>query len=462
MIRVIWRYSSRLMGGPREPAPSPDEIRTFAVRRLDDFDTVSGAEPVFSVPGTVLRTEALRHSRDLAMVDRPVHDLANYSHAFFEDEEEATAAIERLRNDPDVEWAEIQHRLTRPVWRDPESSHQPESTSLATVPLAEIDDFTPRQRYLEAGPRGIDARFAWGIPGGKGDGAFVFDIEVGWDFQHEDLRRKLVGLVHGSNPNNEDHGTAVLGIVGGDHNGTGVSGIAPEAVCATAGVEWNPGLAKWNQEDAILHVVRSAKPGSVILLELQGAWPGPFDYVPVELWQSTLDVITLATSSGFLVVEAAGNGGLDLDAAPYKEYFDRHLTDSGAILVGSADPEDLSRLTHSNFGSCVDVQAWGKDVVTTGGNRESGYSDLHHDTVTSRCYTKSFGGTSSASAIIAGSAACVQGALLEAGRPPLSSIEMRDHLVRTGTRPGTTEAESETIGPRPDLRRALLELQLHP
>lgn len=43
------------------------------------------------------------------------------------------------------------------------------------------------QGYLDAAPAGIDARYAWGFPGGDGMGANMVDMEQGWNLNHEDL-----------------------------------------------------------------------------------------------------------------------------------------------------------------------------------------------------------------------------------------------------------------------------------
>ena len=51
------------------------------------------------------------------------------------------------------------------------------------------------QRYLELAPGGVDARFAWTIPGGKGNGVNMIDIEGAWNFSHEDLLQNQNGLV---------------------------------------------------------------------------------------------------------------------------------------------------------------------------------------------------------------------------------------------------------------------------
>jgi hypothetical protein len=148
---------------------------------------------------------------------------------------------------------------------------------------------------------------------------------------------------------------------------------------------------------------------------------------------------------------------------------------SGAILVGGGAaprafvrPGDVidvprSRLSFSNYGTRLDVQAWGQAVFTTGIR-----SDLTNNVETcdgyngngpgesNRCYTRSYSGTSSASAIIAGVCASVQGALNAAGRAPLTS-ENFNQLFRnpllTQAQPSGLNPAIQRIGDLPDLAR---------
>ena len=62
----------------------------------------------------------------------------------------------------------------------------PPTPGTSTVNAAD-DPRSAFQGYLDAAPRGIDARYAWRFPGGDGAGATVVDLEQGWDFDHEDL-----------------------------------------------------------------------------------------------------------------------------------------------------------------------------------------------------------------------------------------------------------------------------------
>ena len=59
-------------------------------------------------------------------------------------------------------------------------------------------NFTARQRYLDAAPGGIDARYAWTLSGGKGNGTRIIDIEGAWRFTHEDLTGNQGGVIGGA------------------------------------------------------------------------------------------------------------------------------------------------------------------------------------------------------------------------------------------------------------------------
>jgi len=163
------------------------------------------------------------------------------------------------------------------------------------------------------------------------------------------------------------------------------------------------------------------------------------------------------------VVEAAGNGDRDLDAAIYQGRFNRSNRDSGAILVGAGAPPsgnegpDRSRLSFtnwgSNWGSILDAQGWGIEVTTTG------YGDLQGGTDENKWYRRSFSGTSSASPIVAGAIACLQGIRKNKGQPPLAFSEIRDKLRTTGSpqQDAPTRPKTQRIGNRPDLKEIIGE-----
>jgi subtilisin family serine protease len=101
----------------------------------------------------------------------------------------------------------------------------------------------------------------------------------------------------------------------------------------------------------------------------------------------------------------------------------------------------------------VDAQAWGREVTTCAyGSLQGGEGQEN------RWYTDEFGGTSSASPIVAGVLACVQGVLKAKKAPPLTPAEARALLRKTG-RPQTDsdqrKATAEPIGNRPDLKQLI-------
>ncbi len=49
------------------------------------------------------------------------------------------------------------------------------------------DPLSHEQTYLDEAPTGIDARYAWTVPGGDGKNLRLADVEWGWNHDHEDL-----------------------------------------------------------------------------------------------------------------------------------------------------------------------------------------------------------------------------------------------------------------------------------
>jgi hypothetical protein len=378
--------------------------------------------------------------------------------------------IEDLLNEPSVLAAYYKPPGEPPEMERGKAKDAPPDAPLNLSP-APTPSFETRQGYLEAAPAGIDARFAWTKPGGRGDGVRIIDLEWGWNFSHEDLLASSGGLLDGTNASDTDHGTAVVGVIGGDSNGFGVTGISPNSQLSAISFVSN------SSSVAIRKAADRLGPGDIILLEIHRPGPnstgsGQFGFIAIEWWPDDFLAIAYATSRGIIVVEAAGNGSQNLDDAIYntspagfppgwRNPFNRGNPQCGAILVGAGAPPpsthgrnhgpDRSRLDFSNYGSAVDVQGWGREVSTTG--RSWGVADLHNGG-TNAWYTDQFSGTSSASPIIVGACAAMQGWMSAAGKPLLTSVAARDHLRATGSpqqdapgRPAT-----QRIGNRPNLR----------
>lgn len=318
------------------------------------------------------------------------------------------------------------------------------TTALPVTPSPATPDFSFLQGYLYAPPRGLNATAAWQQPSGLGQGTHFVDVELAWTVDHEDFDVAGNFYVGGAAQNMEwePHGTAVLGEVIGRHNSYGIKGFAPAAsygVVAITAEEW-PVVPQYFQE-----AVNQLAPGEVWLIELQMSGPGMYP-VPMEYLQVNYDVIwTSVWSLGILCVEAGANGGLDLDAPVFAGMFDRNVRDSGAIMVGAGTPDDLIATSFSNYGTRMDVHAWGERIVTTG------YGDLYNGGTLQTRYAADFGGTSGASPMVVGCALCLQSIAATAIGHMLDPIQMRTLLHNTGTPQNGTRL----IGPRPDLRRAI-------
>lgn len=356
--------------------------------------------------------------------------------------------------------------------------------SAISAPLADAPpvtpDFTARQGYLRAAVQGVDADWAATQSGGRGDGCRIIDIEGAWNFSHEDLLQNQGGVIGGTPTTDlgwRNHGTAVVGEFGGDANGLGVVGIAPAANVRAISIFGGLGSAA-----AITQAADALSPGDIILIELHRAGPrfnfqprlDQRGYIALEWWPDDYEAIRYAVSKGVIVVEAAGNGSENLDDALYdtaatgfpaswKNPFNTANPSSGAVLVGAGAPPpgthgvdhgpDRARLDFSNYGARLDAQGWGREVTTTGyGNLQGGTENIY--------YTDTFSGTSSASPIVVGALASIQGILRAAGKQLLTPATAQSVLRQTGSpqqdapgRPAT-----QRIGNRPDIRAAISHL----
>ena len=371
-------------------------------------------------------------------------DLSKYYTVRTDDEQKAKELVKELSSQETIESVEI----------------VPIGVNADTQILT--PSFVDSQGFLEPSPKGIDAFYAWKFLGGKGDGIKVIDIEQAWNFDHEDLKQDQEGLAGGfvvPSIRSRNHGTAVLGVIGGDENNFGIVGIAPK--CNQRGYSAWANSEEYSFHKAMRNAADMLSPGDIILIEQHAPGPdasgvGQDGYIAMEYWDINFDSIRYATSKGIIVVEAAGNGSRDLDNPIYQNKFNRSFRDSGAIVVGAGAPPsgnhgpDRSRLGFSNWASLVDAQGWGREVVSCG------YGDLQDGNET-KCYTQEFSGTSSASPIIVGAIACLDGIKLAKGEKFLTYSQIRDLLRSTGApqqdAPG--RPKTQRIGNRPNLKEII-------
>ncbi|MFC1572296.1 S8 family serine peptidase, partial [Candidatus Eisenbacteria bacterium] len=306
--------------------------------------------------------------------------------------------INELNSSPAVE---IAHPIPIVEPARLQSSHNT-ATPNSSVDRDRTPDFTDQQDYLFDTPVGLDAPSAWALPGGYGETMKFIDVELCWTEDHEDFAFENLFYEGGTtqDPSYESHGTSVLGEVVAQHNGYGVSGFSPAVDYGVVAIDLNlyPDVAQYFQE-----ALDELDAGDVWLIELQ-MYPTGRDATPMEWLQVNYDVIwTSSWAREVVCVEAGANGSQDLDDPSWGGVFDRNQRDSGAIMVGAGTPTGRVAEYFTNFGSRMDVHAWGSEIVTTGGG------NLYDGGTLQTRYTNSFGGTSGASPMIVGAGLCLQG-----------------------------------------------------
>jgi len=323
-------------------------------------------------------------------------------------------------------------------------------------------NFEPAQGYLHSPPDGIGAAEVWSLSGGRGEKVTVCDIEGNWNRKHEDLPRGIPLL--GGEPIDDlgwrNHGTAVLGEMVSQQNAFGTAGICHRAQAAVHSAMLN---GVFNTAGAIMGAAAALGKGDAILIELQA--PGPNGkYVAMQYWADIFAAIQTATNRGITVVEAAGNGDENFDLPVFQNT--GLQKDSGAVVVGAGVPPTnhfdvdngyqsigvpRSRIWFSNYGKIVNVQGWGWHVTTLG------YGDAQGGPSENRWYTLRFSGTSSASPIVTGAVACLQGRSKAQNGAPLTPAKVRQILKTSGTpqQAGPGVPLTQHIGPLPNLPRAM-------
>jgi serine protease len=320
-------------------------------------------------------------------------------------------------------------------------------------PAAATPDLSPYQDY----------RLGLGIPdGAAGAGVRVADVEYEWRRTHEELGDRGLpapvltpgGLAEAFKA--EEHGTAVLGILGADDDVSGIIGLAQAAQIEPLSPFFPPAPQVYDPLRATLEASLRLRPGDVLLIEQQtqvGTPPNTV-FAPIEALPPMRDLIRAVVDAGIVVVEPAGNGDRDLAsfnlpwlAGPGDP------GDSGALVVGAGGSPsagtDLARTTGpsgSNYGARVDLQGFGAGVLTSGYGEGIGTPEPKD-----RAYTSCFDGTSSASATVAGAVAALQGIARATRGAPLAPAAVRAALVATGL---PQPDVSEPIGPRPQVSAA--------
>lgn len=298
------------------------------------------------------------------------------------------------------ELPEIERVAAVPEIAPPHITHAPRTLS---NPLAEPYTGDSDQVVSLCGPTACLTNqwylFRCGVPeawalSASGNGVVVADIDWGFDLTHPDLAHtQLSHNMFTGSPNVSDgnllfHGNGVLGLVGAAINGQGMVGIAYGAslwaIQAGTGAINSPVVEPEFWVGAINFVrTTPARGRKVIILELQTA-----GYSNAESILTINREIILAINDGIVVCVPAGNGNRSLDAG--LDDGNVAITETGSIVVG-ATRFDAEKNIRAGFN--------GGDRVTVYAPGDS-ESDLTCG-IRGR-YRDHFGGTSSATAKVAG------------------------------------------------------------
>lgn len=364
--------------------------------------------------------------------------------------------------------------------------------------LDSTPSLTGLQGYLydEATHGGLNASAGWSA-GTHGENVYVVDNEPWMNFDHYDLQPLTKDLWwNGGNyldtpdcattppPSDCDsamaHGTAVAGILIAKDNSHGVTGFSPAA-------NFILGPMRGSAQDELVkatngvvdpnnHSEDDIEPGSVWIFE-NGAygkysnpsctpeWDSACEYgeVPVELWPDVFNAIKQATAYGVTVIEGAANGSMnlnnpDLYTGSWSFVHNMATDDAGAIMVGASEGSDEKKISFSNCGTRVNTFAWGQGVVTTGypygPYKWNGTTQpIAPNTDSNAYFVDMFGGTSAATAMVAGVAVQIQSyARGKLGHKRyLMPLKMRQIIVNSGVSQKDTSGCNIGKQPRVDV-----------
>lgn len=226
-----------------------------------------------------------------------------------------------------------------------------------------VESITETSNEIPAGVKAVHAPEAW--TESKGTGVVVAVIDTGCDFQHPDLKDRIIDgrnftPDYNGDPNNymdnNGHGTHVAGTIGASMNGLGVVGVAPEVKLLIVKVLNGDGSGDYQSIiGGIRFAIQWRGPQGEKVRVISMSLGGPED-LP-ELHQAVKD----AVAEQILVVCAAGNDGDDNPNTIERSYPGAYPE---VVQIGAVDL-DGTPASFTNTNSEVDLVAPGVNIVST-------------------------------------------------------------------------------------------------
>jgi subtilisin family serine protease len=344
-----------------------------------------------------------------------------------EEGQDLAAALSAFRQDPGVEYAELNYLLYE---------HKTPSDSYFSIqwPLENTGQMYPESGSYNHPPGKVDADIdapeAWDIFTGSAD-VVVAVIDTGVDYAHRDIDDNMwvneaelngttgvdddyngyVDDIYGYDFYNRDgdpmddrgHGTHCAGVIAAEtDNAQDIAGLCWQA--RIMAVKFLGAGGSGPTSGAVKSFYYAVANGAEVCSNSWGG--GPYS----ETLEEALDY---AASEGVILVASAGNG--------YSSYPTYPAYYGPMIAVAATDSND-DKPAFSNYGSWVDLAAPGVDVLSLRSSLASPYYGTPYDD-----YTLILSGTSMACPHVAG--ACV---LLIGANPTLTRDEVYDLLMTTG------------------------------
>ncbi len=330
-------------------------------------------------------------------------------------------------------------------------------TTALLVPATATADSTTLPAAVDAIVHGDLEPYEWMLPAvnaneanavATGAGVTVAVIDTGVDVTHPDLENQVVpgalveqdpltgkvSLVAATDVNETardwiGHGSHVSGIIAGDDDGNGITGIAPDAQIMP--IDLAPSRKIYFSDYAFWRLLSksidyaAANGADVINMSLGGQSSGIVATDKTQKYLDSLakvcDSVASAAASGTVVVSAAGNGGVygNPESVP--------ASCDGGMAVAALD-SSLHRTFWSSYDAAVDVAAPGQDILSVD-------STVADESPTPHLVES---GTSMASPVVAGVAA-----LLVEEHPGWTAQQVQDQITSTAKDMGVTGRDPE-------------------
>lgn len=300
---------------------------------------------------------------------------------------------------------------------------------------------------------GADARVvaAWQRAQSLGSPAcIVAVIDDGFDLTHPDLSgtSKVVApwdfTTNSDNPaprnfnpdprRGDYHGTACAGVAIGNLNGGGIIGAAPN--CRFMPVRWNSSIDDDTIKRQFAYV---AAQGAWVVSCSWGVAAEEF-YLSTEMDEAITECATQGRNGlGCVIVFAAGNSNHDIND-PDGGTVDGFATHPDVIAVAACNSRD-EKSNYSNFGREISICApssgtGGRQVLTSDVRGTFQFQGVTFDAgYEAGDYTRTFGGTSSATPLVAGICA-----LLLSINPSLTAAQVKEILESTARQIGPPDS----------------------